>query len=132
MNKKGVALYFVLAVLLVVVLLANIVLNFVSSQRRLTTHQVKRVQAYYAAQAGVNYALEQLRLNATWAAAAGGTYRICGGAYNSTNPANCTGNNIVEASFPSSVNYVEVVIGPENPAFGNRTVNATVNYTSAF
>jgi Tfp pilus assembly protein PilX len=132
MNKKGVALYFVLAVLLVVVLLANIVLNFVSSQRRLTIHQVKRVQAYYAAQAGVNYALEQLRLNSTWAAAAGGTYKICGSAYNSTNPANCTGNNIVESSFPSSVNYVEVVIGPENPAFGNRTVNATVNYTSAF
>ncbi len=136
MNKKGVALYFVLGILLVVVLLANIILNFVSSQRRLTTHQVKRVQAYYAAQAGVNYALEQLRLNNnTWNAdtrLTGGSFRICGSVYNSTDSLNCTGNNITEESFPRSVNYVEIYISPENTTYNNRTVNATVNYTSAF
>jgi Tfp pilus assembly protein PilX len=132
MNKKGVALYFVLAILLVVVILANIVLNFVSSQSRLTTHQVKRVQAYYAAQAGVNYALEQLRLNnANFTTA--GIHRICGSNYNTSNPANCTGfGNITEASFPASINYVEIFVGPVNPTFGNRTVNATANYTSAY
>jgi Tfp pilus assembly protein PilX len=137
MNKKGVALYFVLAILLVVVILANIVLNFVSSQQRLTTHQVKRVQAYYAAQAGVNYALEQLRLNnATYATNAGGTFRICGSAYkaiNGTTTAICNGaGNITETSFPPSINYIDIYIGPLDLVNNNRTVNATVNYTSAY
>ncbi|MCX5708091.1 MAG: hypothetical protein NTY14_03815 [Candidatus Omnitrophica bacterium] len=134
MNKKGVALYFVLAILLVVVILANIVLNFVSSQQRLTTHQVKRVQAYYAAQAGVNYALEQLRLNNTpYNAIAGGNFTICGSSYKLSNPAICNGaGNITETSFPASINYVQIFIGPLDATNNNRTVNATVNYTSAF
>jgi Tfp pilus assembly protein PilX len=134
MNKKGVALYFVLAILLVVVILANIILNFVSSQQRLNTHQVKRVQAYYAAQAGVNYALEQLRLNNTpYSVVAGGTFRICGKSYNESNSGICGGSgNITESAFPASINYVDIFIGPLDVTNNNRTVNATVNYTSAY
>ena len=135
MNKKGVALYFVLAILLVVVILANIILNFITSQSRLTTHQVKRVQAYYAAQAGVNYALEQLRLNNLfWATpnATSYTHKICGSAYSAANAASCNGaGNITEATFPPSINYVEITIGPLDNNFNNRTVNATGNYTSS-
>lgn len=127
-NKKGVVLYFVLGVLFVVVLLANIVLNFVSSQSRLTSHQVKRVQAYYAAQAGVNYATEQLRLgNYT----SGGTLKICGPNYSTTHSALCSGANFTEASFPSSINYVDIFVSAAN-ATGGQTLNATVNYTSAY
>jgi len=134
MNKKGVALYFVLAILLIVVILANIVLNFVSSQQRLNTHQVKRVQAYYAAQAGVNYALEQLRLNNTpYNAIAGGTFRICGKVYNDSYSSVCSGiGNLTEPTFPASINYVDIFIGALDATNNNRTVNATVNYTSAY
>jgi len=51
----------VMGILLVVVVLANVILAIISSQARLTHHQVSRIQAYYAAQAGMNYALDQLR-----------------------------------------------------------------------
>lgn len=64
-DKKGVALFMVLATILIVVVLANVVLNIAASQSRLTHHEVSRIQAYYAAQAGMVYALEKLR-NGTW------------------------------------------------------------------
>ena len=132
MDKKGVALFFVLAILLVVAILANIILNFISSQSSFTTHQVKRIQAYYAAVAGVNYAREQLRLNnPAWNTTTTTTanFKICGSAYSAANPTLCTGDNITETSFPSSISYVRITIGPLNAA-NSRTIDATVNYTS--
>jgi len=51
----------VLATILIVVILATIIFGLVTSQTRLTHHQVSRIQAYYADQAAVNYALENLR-----------------------------------------------------------------------
>jgi Tfp pilus assembly protein PilO len=64
-DKKGVALFMVLATVLIIIVLANIVLTIVSSQARLTHHKVSRIQAYYAALAGMNYALNNLR-KGTW------------------------------------------------------------------
>lgn len=61
-NKKGVVLVIVLGTLLVVVSLATVILSIILSQARLTHHQTSRIQAYYATQAGMNYALEKLRL----------------------------------------------------------------------
>lgn len=51
----------VLGTILVVVILINIVLSIISSQARLTHHQVSRIQAYYAGQAALNLAFEKLR-----------------------------------------------------------------------
>ena len=132
MNKKGVALYFVLAVLLVVVILANIVLSFITSQSKLTSHQIKRVQAIYAAQAGVNYAIEQLRLNNTvWITDTVNPkyFRICGPLFNISNGAICASPNLTEESFPNAVNFVEINISALNTTTNNRNVSATVNYT---
>lgn len=61
-NKKGVAMFMVLATILVVVVLANVVLSIISNQSRLTRHEVSRVQAYYAAQAGLIYTMEKIRI----------------------------------------------------------------------
>jgi Tfp pilus assembly protein PilX len=127
-NKKGIVLYFVLAILLMVVILANIVLNFITSQSKLSSHGVKRIQAFYAAQAGVNYALEQLRLNnSTWLAnnASSLTFRIC----SSRCSALCGSNDVVEPFFPLSVNYVEITRGPFNSALKSWAIKATANYT---
>lgn len=68
LNKKGIALLAVLVTLLVVVALANVIMNITLSQSRLTLHKVSRIQAYYASTAGVNYALDKLRLgnDAAW------------------------------------------------------------------
>jgi hypothetical protein len=60
-NKGGVALLIVLGTLLIVTSLATVILSLILSHRRLTYHQTSRIQAYYAAQAGMNYALEMLR-----------------------------------------------------------------------
>jgi len=132
MNKKGVALFFVLAILLVVSILANIILSFIVSQASLTTHQVKRMQAYYAAQAGVNYAIEKLRLNnSTWnTTVSSASFRICGSAYSSAHPTLCNGNNITEPAFSPLINYVVLTIGPLNATNNNRTISAMANYSS--
>lgn len=61
LKKRGVALFAVLATIFVVVLLANICLNTMVSQSRLTHHKVDRIQAYYAGWAAINYAQEELR-----------------------------------------------------------------------
>ena len=60
-KEKGIILFIVLGTILLAVLLANAILSIVSSHSRLTQHQVSRIQAYYAAQAGVNLAMYHLR-----------------------------------------------------------------------
>ena len=63
-GEKGIALFMVLGTILIAVVLANVMLAMISSHGRLTHHQVSRIQAYYASQAGVNYANEMLRSGA--------------------------------------------------------------------
>ncbi len=79
-NKKGIVLFVVLATIFMVILLGNIILNIMSSQSRLTHHQVSRIQAYYAATAGANYAFDKLRRGgdpAWFIPAAAQTYPHC-------------------------------------------------------
>ena len=61
-KEKGIVLFIVLGTILLVIVLANAILSMISSQSRLTHHQVSRIQAYYAAQAGMNLAIEKLRI----------------------------------------------------------------------
>ncbi|MCM8795255.1 MAG: hypothetical protein NC928_00975 [Candidatus Omnitrophica bacterium] len=124
MNKKGVALLMVLGTLLVVLVLANVVLAIISSQTRLTHHQISRIQAYYAAWAGINYALEQLRTGA-WTVAP----------TNSCSPPN--GCVLVDNDFPATIQNRQVRIvlrAPgttdcQNPPGGTACVSATTIYT---
>jgi Tfp pilus assembly protein PilX len=109
-SKKGVVLYIVLCVLLTVVVLANIILHIISSQSRMTRHQVSRIQAYYASLAGMNLAIEKLK-SGEWNT---GQYTL--------GPANC---NVNDTDIPY---YVEINIGPTNPS-GVRSINITANYT---
>ncbi|TRZ95931.1 hypothetical protein D4R78_02210 [bacterium] len=59
-QEKGIAIFMVLGILMVVVVLANVILAIVSSNARFTHHQVSRIQAYYASQAGITYAIYRL------------------------------------------------------------------------
>lgn len=61
-DKNGVALFMVLATILIVVVLANVALTIVSNQGRLTRHEVGRIQAYYSAQAGLQYTMAKIRV----------------------------------------------------------------------
>ncbi|MDP2044012.1 MAG: hypothetical protein Q8K15_02445, partial [Candidatus Omnitrophota bacterium] len=60
-DSKGVVLFIVLGLILVVVVLAAVILSIISSQSRLTHHQVSRIKAYYAGKGMMNYASDMLR-----------------------------------------------------------------------
>lgn len=112
LNKKGVVLFMVLGTLLVVIILANVVLAIISSQSRLTHHQVSRIQAYYAAQAGMNLALENLRTG-TWT-------------FSPTNSCPDTTPCIVtDSDFPVSVQSVNVIFCPSGSTCTGTTVACT-------
>ena len=64
-GSKGVVLFIVLGLILVVVVLAAVILSIISSQSRLTHHQVSRIKAYYAGKGMMNYASDMLR-KGTW------------------------------------------------------------------
>ncbi len=60
-GKKGMVFYLVLVSIIVALVLASAILNIILSQATFSRHQASRVQAYYAAMAGANYAFEKLR-----------------------------------------------------------------------
>ena len=132
-SEKGVVLFIVLAALFVVVILANIVLSLIASQSRLTHHQVSRIQAYYAAKAGVIYGLEQLRTG-NW---------VPGTDCRPNNPCLLgpppAGGTCLDPDFtryfPASINSVNIVLRQagttdcqNTPAGVNACVSATADY----
>jgi len=116
-KEKGVALLVVLATILVVVILANIVLNIMVSQSRFTHHKVNRIQAEYAAWAAINFAQEMLRT----------------GAWNSGTcppPGGCPLN---DGTFPNSIIQPVIIIlrpagGVCGAPAGSICVSAEVDY----
>lgn len=125
LNKKGIALFIVLGTLLLIVVLANIILAIILSHSRLTHHQVSRIQAQYASMAGINYALEMLRLNsAPWTTA--GTYNICNSNPSCNAPAPSGGCTANEPNLPCAVSFIAVTISGSPGAY---TVKAKTTYT---
>lgn len=121
-NKKGVALFVALGLLLVVVILANIILAIILSQSRLTHHQVSRIQAYYGTMAGINFAIDKLR-RGDWAV-----------------PTTATPNTytVTDSDFPSIIQNKTINItiikpgetGCINPPGGCACIVAKATYTS--
>lgn len=111
MKNRSAVLFLVLVVLLIVVILANIMLGIVSSQSRLTHHQVSRIQAYYASMGGMNYALDMLR-RGIWVTPSASfpyyTKTICRSA----------GCDVLEGELPKSIHNVtiEVAYRGNNPS----------------
>ena len=128
-NNRGVILLTVLSTILVVVALANIIVILVSSQSRLTQHQIGRSQAYYAAQAGTQYAIEMLR-TAAWAIPAAGstlTRTLCPQAAGCTDPNSGLPFtvNITVGSLGSSPNLIG---GSGSALSGVAPITANVSY----
>jgi Tfp pilus assembly protein PilX len=125
--KKGIALFMVLGTLLVVVTFAFIMLNIMLSHPRLTQHQVGRIQAYYAAQAGMNYAIEKLRLgnDSNWTSSGAFTHRMCWTTTGCSSP-----GDILEADLPRSIEYVEITVWTVNSGVNNtRKITSKTSYT---
>ncbi len=118
MGKRGVILLIVIGTILLVSVLAAVILSIITSQSRLTQHQISRIQAYYAAMAGGNYAMENLRTG-NWTTAS----------YIPT---------LSDTSFPSSIpsQSVSIVINPSGvsgctpPSGSTACVSVTANYTT--
>lgn len=134
-TKKGVALFIVLATVLIVIILGGIILRITLTHSRLTHHQVSRIKAYYAGRAIMNYTLEMLRkgTNGGWVpsppsgAIKFACYRHCidveTGTYNIL-PIN---NTDVDPDIPYDI---QVKIYPMNSAGTGKTqIDVTTEYS---
>ena len=92
-DKKGIVLFIVIGIIMVVVVLSIVILRMIANQSRLTNHQVTRIQAQYAAKAGMVYALEMLRTGA-WVYSVSPPVNTC------PNPGGCV---VVDPDFTSSI-----------------------------
>lgn len=102
-KKRGIALFLALAVVMIVVILTGIILGIMLSHSRLTAHQVNRSQAYYAAFAGMNLALENLRA---------GVWQYVDGVTNDC--PDSTPCVVSTTDFPPSVTGIEVRFCPHD------------------
>ena len=137
-KEKGAALMFVLGTVLVLTVLANLALSLFLNQSRLTHHQVRRIQAYYASLAGVNYGFEMLRrglANGGWAPPGAVPTRWC---IFSTNTLECAAvpaaNRIQDVNFPPSIRSILITVtscitGTAGCPTGI-TITAQTNYTN--
>lgn len=123
-SEKGMILFIVIGVILVVAALSTVILRIISNQARLTHHQVSRIQAQYAAKAGVIYALDKLRRHddsTCWPDS--GTYtRIM-------RPSGAGPCVVLEPALPLSVTQVNITVNDTSDIPGTRKVSATAVFT---
>ncbi len=141
-SKKGMVLLVVLATLLVLISLAVAVLSLILSHNRLTVHQVNRVKAYYAALAGMNLAMEEMR-NGNWLPATATTYCLCSSTTCPSSPSGlCAGVSItsnavgvVDDSIPYPVSitvYADATSIAGSGVVPGRKITVQVPYTSSY
>jgi len=100
----------VLGTIFIVTILGTVILAIITSQSRLMHHQVSRIQASYAAQAGMNLAFERLRNGNT------GNFSLCN-----------TGCTYDDSDIPYRV---DVTIGaPGSGISGTRQIDIRATYT---
>lgn len=124
-KRKGVVLFAVLGTILVVVFLTNVILTIIGSHSRLTHHQISRIQAYYAAWAGINFAYEKLRLNndPLW------PLPSSSGSYTRTVPDTFTISGVAR-NVSVTVKGRNLCPAPLPPAGVIACIDASVNYTA--
>lgn len=120
-KAKGVVLLLLLGTILIVMTLAGVASYLILNQSRVGQHQINRIKAYYAALAGINLALEKLRVG-NWTIVQ--PYALCRN--------NVTCNDVCVDCFEEDLDIpyrVNITISAPNPTTGIRTVNATTDYT---
>ncbi|MDD5116479.1 MAG: hypothetical protein PHW98_05385 [Candidatus Omnitrophica bacterium] len=122
-SRKGVILFIVIAVIMLVATLSTVILRIMLTQTRLTHHQVSRIQAQYAARAGVNYALDMLRTNnANWPST--GEYTRIMRRSGAVSP------DFNEGNLPASIDRVEITVyNPGSGPSNTRRISAKAVYT---
>lgn len=90
-SQKGVILLIVLGTVVIVIIFAGVILGLMTSQSRLTLHQVSRTKAHYAAKGIMNYSLDMLRKGEAaggWAADPANNRYVC---HSKSAGGNCAG-----------------------------------------
>lgn len=130
--NKGVVLLLVIGSIAIIGMLCSFFLRIILSQYKLTTHQVNRIQSYYAGLAAMNYALAQLSTGTWQYSASPPPVNTCPG------PSGC----VVPNDFGSAITAVKVIFCPANltcapattpcypPAGTTFCINSTATYTS--
>jgi Tfp pilus assembly protein PilX len=108
-SRNGVVLYMVLVSILAAMVIASSILSIILSQARLSLHETNRVQAYYAALAGANYAIEKLRTgNWTYNTSSDNSCPV------NVNDCNAGGCPLKDTAFPNTINQtVRIVFLPK-------------------
>lgn len=124
-RRKGVALFIVVGIIMVVIVLSVAVLRIISNQARLTHHQVSRIRAYYVDKAGMNLAFYKLRVG-TWSAPVSGINYYCINA--KVDPAVTCLDTVVDAAIPYNV---QVAVYPQNSGL-NQTIKLEIKSSYTF
>lgn len=132
-NNKGIMLFIVLGVLLLVTTLAGVILNLILSNYRLTHHQTNRIRAYYAAMAGVNLTREMLRTG-QWSVPATGSGAvnrlICTGTNWAGTGAACHFNNSgLPYDINVTINATNATLGSSPAITGTAPLSAKAEFT---
>jgi hypothetical protein len=123
--KKGAALYMVIASILIALVFSGIILNLVLSQGRFSLHSASRLQAYYAALAGANYASEMFRTGA-WSTSSSQVHAMCQSV--TTPPAGCPTCDIEEPNLPNTIPCVDIVIDGTTHPSGALRIRTTADF----
>lgn len=140
LNNKGVALIFVLTMVIIVALLAAIVMGLIQTNSNLNMHQLARTQAYYAGIGALNIAFDRLRKGG----APPNGYTV--GTHCTLAGGGCSVFNDLYAFddfYPATISAVTIFLLPANtagnavipacpPSYGNNNaacVNVRVDYT---
>ena len=119
-------LYMVLVSILVALTLASGILNLILSQASFSHHEVSRMQAYYAALAGANYALERLRSGnepSCWPTSGDYTRKIC------RSGGTCTDScDPIDDSLPRIISQITITVGGTGPG-GTLKISSKATYT---
>jgi Tfp pilus assembly protein PilX len=121
--KKAVVLIVVLGTMIVLTIFGLVAVNLMTQESRIAEHKIRRIQAFYAAQAGIVHATERLRRE--------------GAAYLSPAPgASQTDNSIfvgaglpVDSGYPAAGYHVVVTLSKGTGPSGTDTLDAQVDYT---
>ena len=127
--KKGVALYMVIASILIALVFTGIILNLVLSQNRFSLHSASRLQAYYATLAGSNYASEMFRTG-VWSASGPfpfSNHALCQSL--ASPPAGCS-CDIEEPNLPGTISCVNIVIDGTTGPTGALQIQTTAVFTA--
>lgn len=119
-NNKGVALFFVILLIVVESILVGVMLSIIRSNDRNTHHRISRIKALYAAQAAMVFTFQRLYAGNI------ASYSIC--------PSNTLPGCAAAVIDPDISNKVDITVGPVNGCCGPytnlRTITITTDYTS--